>query len=332
MSEQVVVVEAPAALAGGALDTLNRTLQALAVVRTRVAAGRPCRALLLLDGTAKSRDRKLLLLNDKGDPVHLSGPEDGVFDARSRSALSAAALDTLSLTHEAADVVERLLPEEGSEPVAAAVTCWRDLLGNAGLEVAARNEWSGQAAVTIGAASLAAAERIEPLAITWFGPRHLALLAQIGLAPAEALAGETRLRERCDAQQHGRVTAEAENLATLWRAQISRLEAVVNEEDPRLLGAWMRLRRNGRQAISDFTRRAARQARNRAGIRGARLHRLAQGLRPLDAPQAEHIGLLTAAALFRLDLDRLDDAIPALADAESGQPLCIATESGQALA
>ncbi|TAH37157.1 MAG: hypothetical protein EYC70_09260 [Planctomycetota bacterium] len=312
----VAVVHAPA-LAGGPLRLLNRVLQACGEACARsLEQGRPWRAVLVLDdGLTRQRDRALLLLNAFGDPVVLAGPGNGVYSAEERAAVAAAAHDLMPPTAEAAAVIERLLPAPGADPVAAAADLWRALLRDAGLHVRTLRpgEAAGEApAAVIGdaPAEWSGTERVAPREATWFAPRHLQLLRQLQLPPSAALAGETMLRAAATPAEGGAVLQQARSLAAELDRRLGALEAAVAEDDPSLLGTGARLRRQTRAAVKDFLLRAERNARNRRGIRGARLHALAQALRPLDQAQEDHIGLLCAAALFRLDLDRLPAAIP----------------------
>ncbi|RMH04992.1 MAG: hypothetical protein D6702_01410 [Planctomycetota bacterium] len=287
-------------LAGGPLRLLNGCLAALAEARRR---GGDAEAVLLLDEELlRPLDRKLLLIDAQGNPVRLPGPENGRFDSAGRAALAAAAVDAMPPTAEAAAVVDRLLPAPGAEPLAAEAELWRELLGPAGLWVETR---------PAGAAGPPPAGEPPPLPeATWFGPRHLEALARFGVEPAAALAGEESLRAALTPPPPVRLAAALDELDRASDRILAELEQAVQEEEPALFGAWCRLRREVRRSTKAFHRRVDRSLRNRDGIRGSRLRALAQGLRPLDGPQQDGLGLVAAAALFGLDLDRLEEAIP----------------------
>ena len=309
----------PPSLAGGPLRHLNRLLHACA--RARAGSGPPVE-LVLDDALSRERDRGLLLLNAFGDPVWLPGPRNGVFTAAERAALAAAARGLMPPTAAAGAAIERLLPAPGADPLAAADDLWRGLLGAAGVRVRTRRSGEPPAVDTLGAAPAA----------TWFGARHLQLLRQLQLPPAAALAGEEALRAAAGARQGGALLEETRAMSTALERHLRTLEDLVAAEDAGLLGTWSRLRRQTKRALAEFRARAERNARNRSGIRGARLHALAQALRPLDRPQEEHLGLLAAAALFGLDLDRLPEAAAAFLDRRGRQDLLLSAESLQQIA
>lgn len=333
-----VAVRAAPALAGGPLRLLNRILQVCGVAAARTSPGESWGALLVLDPSlVRNRDRDLLLLNAFGDPCALPGPPNGILTSDDRAYLRAAALDSMPPTRAAATVLDRLLPPPDTDPLHAAAALWRDLMGPAGLEVA-----TGTPASTAPPAAILAApaeipeewrgaEVLEPREVTWLGPRHLQLLRQLGLSPQAALAGEDALRRAATPGAGGRVLEEARLLAASVQQRLRGLELAI-EEEPDLRGNAHRLRRQVRRATDDFLRSAERVARNRAGIRGARLHALAQALRPHGEPQEERLGLAAAAALFGLDLDRLAEHAATFARAPAGTPLLLEAESGQILA
>ncbi len=294
----------PAALAGGPLEHLNRLLLALAEARRRAGpAGRSARVdLVLEEGPPAPEATRLLLLNESGDPVALPGPPDGVFDAESRSRLLEAALDTLPETSSARPVLERLLPAPGLGLREAAVLLWQDLLGPAGLEVHAGAPPEGSPPRP--------ASRRE---ITWLGPRHQVALREMKLDPALALEGEPALRKAAAESAGTGILTRGRDLRGASLQAAAELEQLAEKEDPRLFGAAARLRRDLGSSWTAFLRRVERQARNRRGIRGARLHRLAQALRPLGEPQEKRLSLVVAAALWELDLDRLKEQVALLA-------------------
>ncbi len=328
--EPSVAVHHAPSLAGGPLRLWNRLLQALAHAHHR---GSGWRALLVLDeNLVRREDRCLRFLTAAGDPKVLEGPADGVLRPAERDSLAAALRDNLPPAAEAAAVIDRLLPQPGEPALEAAARLWRELLGEAGLEV--RTVAAGEDPGPAPAAVLAGpdeelpwegVERIPPREITWLGPRHLRALRELGLEPEQALAGEKALRAALVPRQGDRLQ---EALAAL-RADVDRhlkvLEAAAEETDPALLGAWTRLRRELRRSLQGFQERADRHARSRRGIRGARVHALAQGLRPGDRPQEEGLSLLMAAAAFGLVPDGLHhlQGVVRLLSTPGGVPSCL---------
>lgn len=312
MSARWILVRHAPTLAGGPLLLLNRVLQACACARER---GGGARAVLLLDeNLLRARDRALLFLNAFGDPVALAGPGNGRCSAGERAALAAAARDRLPSAAGVEPALERLLPPADTDPLEAESGLWRSLLAGAGLEVWTRR--AGEPLPPAPAALLGppapewpGAEPLEPRPLTWFGPRQLQLLRQLRIAPADALRGEEFLRAAATPRQATGTLQAGRALRDELDRRLAELERAVQAEDVSLLGTWSRLRRQTRAASRDFLLRAERNARNHQGIRGARLHALAQALRPLDQPQEEHLGLLCAAALFELDLGRLEQAV-----------------------
>ncbi|HEX9794722.1 MAG TPA: hypothetical protein VGC54_12135, partial [Planctomycetota bacterium] len=180
-------------------------------------------------------------------------------------------------------------------------------------------------AAVLGPSCWPESESVPAVEITWAGPRHLQALHELGIATATALQGEEAIRAAAVPREGGLMLARADRLLEDNTAALSELEKAIEAEGAPLMGAWMRLRRDLRKAVGDFRRRADRSQRNRGGIRGARLHALAQGLRPLGEPQEERLGLLTAAALFRLDLDALAAHLPAVGSARRGGPAVLPT-------
>jgi hypothetical protein len=318
-AERHLVLRRAPALAGGPLSLLNGALALLAEVRRR---GAGWRARLVLDeGLLRADDRKLLVLNAQGSPAKLAGPENGRFDTTGRAALAAAALDAMPPTTEARGVVERLLPPAGADPLEAEVALWRTLLGEAGLEVcgARAGEDAPPADGELG---------VVPEA-TWFGPRHLQTLRQFGVAPRLALEGERALKKAFTPPPPVKLAEQLVGLREETEARLAGLEEAIRAEEPRLFGAWCRLRRDLNRGVAGFTKTVERGLRNRDGIRGARLRALAQGLRPYDGPQQDGLGLLTAAALFQLDLERLSEAVDAWADPPDQGIVLVEAASGQ---
>jgi len=317
----LVVRHAPA-LAGGPLRILNGALSALAEARRRGAGW--AAELVLDEALLQPDDRKLLLLNAQGNPVKLAGPENGRFDPEGREALARAAVDAMPPTAESAEAVDRLMPAAGDDPLEAELRLWTSLLGNAGLRVSGRRHDATPAEDDSGSGR----EPWRAPEATWLGPRHLQALQQFGVDPRVALEGEKALKKALTPPPPVKLAAELERLQEQSRERMDALEAAVREEEPRLYGAWCQLRRETSRGVSGFARRVDRSLRNRDGIRGARLRMLAQGLRPHDLPQQDGLGLMAAAALFGLDLDQLELAIPAWDAGLNQGPLLVGTVSG----
>ena len=319
---RTVTVRAAPALAGGRLEILNSLLWACAQARRRGPGTVAC--LVLDEGLLRKRDRGLALLNAHGDPVVLAGPGDGRLDAAARTALLETALDVLPPTAEAREVLDVLLPRPGASATEAAEELWTRLLGPCGLVV----RRAGDAEEAQGERGAAPPDRPE---VTWFGPRHLQLLRSVRAAPSAALEGEDALRRAFTPQEARALLAALQDFDRTQGRGLAALEEAVQDEEPQLLGAWTRLRRESGRALREFRRRVERSQRNRSGIRGARLHALAQGLRPHDEAQERHLGLVVAAAAFRLDWRDLGRYLPAFEHARADAPLFIATEGGDSV-
>jgi hypothetical protein len=114
------------------------------------------------------------------------------------------------------------------------------------------------------------------------------------------MRGEAALTEELTLRHAGQVRKQAKSMETALEQGLRSLKSAVQTEAPGLLGSWNRYRRAARKAAAEFRRANERFDRNRKGIRGNRLHALAQGLRPHEGEQEDSLGLLCAMALFRL--------------------------------
>lgn len=278
------------ALAGGRLRDFNRVLWLLFEARQRGAAWQPC---LVLDAALDTpADRDLWLLDAQGNPCRLRGPERGLFQEHGRAALLAAARDRMPGTAEAEPSLQSLLPRPGDGPMEAALELWQELLPSAtGLQVcAAGSEPPVDAWLD---------PELGPQ-LTWVGPRHQQAMRELGIEVESVMRGETALTEELTVRHAGQVRKQAKTMEAQLEQGLASLKAAVNLETPGLLGSWNRYRRAARKAAAEFRRSNERFDRNRKGIRGNRLHALAQGLRPHEEEQEDSLGLLCAMALFRL--------------------------------
>ena len=289
MSQAPLGLRLAPALAGGRLRDFNR---ALWLLHQATAQGRE--AWVILDEACEGEgDRDLWLLDAQGNPCRLPGPETGRFSEHGRAALLAAARDRMPGTGEAEPALDRLLPRPGDSPLEAALELWQQLLaGVPGVRV-------------IAAAALEQeVECLDPTdgpEIVWIGPRHQQAMRELGVPVEVVLAGEAALKDELAQRQSGEVPRRAKQLESELDAGLAGLREAITEESPGLLGSWNRYRRAARKAMAEFRRARDRFERNRKGIRGNRLHALAQGLRPHDQAQEDFLGLVCAMALFRLE-------------------------------
>jgi hypothetical protein len=277
----------PPAFAGGRLLWWNRILRAS--VRAE-AEGRSLRLILDPD-LLREADRKLPIQNAHGDIVRLPTPESGSFhDAAQRDAYRDALEDLLPSTGAGRAAIDLLLPAPGVSLMDAAVQLWSTLFPE--LEV-----------LPASAMPPNAAEEKEPLETgwTWLGAHHRKAIAELGVDPAIAAAGQEALSTELGREPQGELGAEVEALRAEMDRRARELAPLAEEVSEQLLGALRRMRRDLRLAIGNFARSADRSGRNRSARRGTRVHLLAQALRPLDLPQELGLSLLAAVALFHLE-------------------------------
>jgi hypothetical protein len=293
------------ALAGGRLRDFNRVLWLVFEARQRGTNWQPC---LVLDPALDTRaDRDLWLLDAQGNPCRLHGAEDGVFQEHGRAALLAAAQDRMPGTAEAEPTLQSLMPRPGDRPVDAALELWQSLLPSAcGLQVCV----AGSEAKIDAWLDPAQGPRL-----TWVGPRHQQVMRELGIEVESVMRGETALTEELTLRHAGQVRSQAKAMEAELERGLASLKAAVQSEAPGLLGSWNRYRRAARKAAAEFRRSNERFDRNRKGIRGNRLHALAQGLRPHEGEQENSLGLLCAMALFRLQAARAVEHLDVFHDA-----------------
>jgi hypothetical protein len=200
-----------------------------------------------------------------------------------------------------------MLPRPGDGPLEAALELWRELLPpDCGLQVCAADRASKIDSWL---------EASQGPRLTWVGPRHRQVMRELGIEVESVLRGESALTEELTLRHAGQVRKQAKAMEVELEQGLASLKAAVQIETPGLLGSWNRYRRAARKAAADFRRANERFDRNRKGIRGNRLHALAQGLRPHEGEQEDSIGLLGAMALFRLQPSRAVEHLNVFHDA-----------------
>ena len=290
--------------AGGRLQVWNKTLRLLLAVPH---LGEEWQAQLVFDPQRVTRaDFELHLLNQCGDPVRIPAPPDGVFAHESqRHEYSTRIQELCPLGTTSQSLLAQLLPRPQENLIQAAIRLFQERFGPLGLSVLSQADCSQ------------ADEVVEIFdggpEITWLSGRHLLALEQLGLEPQVGILGEAHLRMAATPQEGNPSLDILGALESSLADHTQALQRGVAEQEPRLQGAWLRLRRESRRASAKFRRAAARTLRNRDGIRGKQLHALAQSLRPRDGQQQDGLSLLFAAGAFGLDLERTKDALKALA-------------------
>ena len=292
MTGTALTMRIPPALAGGRLREFHR---ALWLASRATATGQ--RGVLLIDpALATEEDRDLWLLDAQGNPCRLAGPESGILSEEGRASLLVAARDRMPGTAEAEPALQALLPRPGDTPMEAALELWQQLFARLP-QVEVRD-------------ATAAPENCEELAhadvpeVVWVSPRHRQAMRELGVSLEVVLAGEAALKDQLAQRDTGDVRRLAKRMEAELDAGLAALREAILRESPGMLGSWNRYRRAGRKAAAEFRRGSERFERNRKGIRGSRLHALAQGLRPHDRAQQDYLGLVCAAALFHLEPER----------------------------
>jgi hypothetical protein len=306
------------ALAGGRLRDFNRVLWLIFEARQRGADWQPC--LVLDPALTTPADRDLWLLDAQGNPCRLHGAEDGVYQEHGRAALLAAARDRMPGTAEAEPTLQALMPRPGDGPMDAALELWQQLFpSDCGLHVCA----SGSEGCIDGWLDPALGPRL-----TWVGPRHQQAMHELGIEVESVMAGEVALTAELTLRHAGLVRSHAKTMEAQLDQGLAALKSAVQSEAPGLLGSWNRYRRAAHKAAAEFRRSNERFDRNRKGIRGNRLHALAQGLRPHEGEQEESLGLLCAMALFRLQPSRAVEHLNVFHDASKQGHLVVFIRAG----
>ncbi|KAA3611610.1 MAG: hypothetical protein DWQ01_05840 [Planctomycetota bacterium] len=317
MTSKEFVVVIPAAFGGGLLRDFNRLLRAQAALLEAAEEGQaqPPAVLWIDDRLSQAADRDLYLLNARGDAVRHPGPAQGRFREGERKAFLEAVIDTLPPTRHGRNWAERLFPRSEESPEEAAQRLWKSVVEPAGWQV------------RTGPAPSPETETEDRPDILWLGPRHLQAMQEMNLPLKQVLAGEKVLKSflRKRQSQSSRIATLGQALQQQWETGLTQLEAAIRQDDPAFMGAWMRLRRDGRKAHKEFMRRVDRNLRNRSGIQGARSHALCQAVLPQGHRQQDFLSLFTAATLFGLDLDRFVAYAETLKNLPSGDPQVLCT-------
>jgi|FLOH01.1.fsa_nt_gi hypothetical protein len=292
-ADPFTVVYAPS-FAGGRLSLFNCLLRcsAAAISASEVTPGaRPQVCLILDDNLTAARDLKLPVQNAHGDVVHMEIPDHGKLSVGSRLAFRHALLDTLPETAQVQAAVDFVLPQALQTPLEAASALWSTLFPSLQIETIVRGAPS----------RLEGPQKHRPASgITWFTARHLLAMQELGLSTEMILQGESACKNSLPPIPAGRLGKQIKHFLAENEQHLALLKPLAAEVDPKLIGSWARLRRDWRASILEFSERADRAGDNRVGIRNARLHTLAQGIRPHDASQERGLSFLTAIASFQL--------------------------------
>lgn len=300
------VIHAPS-FAGGRLLLLNRLLRSHAAAIVQAdrdsAAVVPQVRLILDDNLTTAHDLRLPVQNAHGDVVHLEIPDHGKLGYGSRAALAEALLDTLPPTAQVEAAVDFALPAALQTPLEAATTLWTALFPDLHVETIPRGSPS-PAEVRENAKGLGG--------ITWYTPRHQLAIEELGLTMELVLQGESVCKQQLSPIPAGELGARVKQFLKLNEMKIAELKPLAEQVDPKLIGSWARLRREWRSSMAEFSERAERAGRNRAGIRNTRLHSLAQALRPHNKHQEQGLAFLSACASFQLNYHDFSDYLTTL--------------------
>jgi hypothetical protein len=290
----------PPAVAGGPLKLLNACLWLLAETQKRNQGDENWQAAILWDESLlQPQHRCLLLLDSHGNPIQLPYPSGPHLATEDRQRLIHVALDRMPGSAAALPSLERLVAPAETSYLQAAKELWSHLLASSQVQHLARK--SGQVQPEFD--HWLDLDQLPEL--VWICSRQLRLLDELNLSLADALQGEDYLLDLLLERPQNQIARALAKLDQSFEVGLANLKGAVQQESPSMLGGWSRLRRSGRKALKDFDRASRRHARNHRGIRGHRIHGLAQALRPLGEAQQDHIGLISAPALFRLSLDHL---------------------------
>lgn len=283
----------PPAVAGGRLLWLNRVLHLCAQARHQPTS---CVRLAFDVELLQEVDHQLLMLDAKGSPLAIEGPPLEGWTEAERAAVLAATRDRIPATGESEAALHRLLPRPEESLLDAALELWSDLLPieQLGVELSLETaDASHQDWPTV--------EQLDTAGeVLWLSARHRQTMRELGIELELLLQGEDELLQSMKERDHGTTRATAKRMHQELEAGLRELRTAIREESPGLLGSWNRYRRAAMEAASDFSKAAERFERNRKGIRGSRLHALAQAVRPGGASQEQGLSLLCAMALFRL--------------------------------
>ncbi len=291
---------------GGRLKLFNRLFVDFAEFRAGRLSQRPF--LVLDENLFGADDLRFPVQNAHGDVVFLEVPDHGKLGHGSRIAFRNALCDTMPPTAELEQAIDFLLPPPLQSPLEAAKELWQRLFPDLEIEVIRR-----------GAPSAGASWPLS--GITWASARHFQTMRELRLSEELVLAGEEACLKSLVPVPAGELGEKLQELRQGAEEALQQLKPLAADVDPSLVGAWVRLRRNLRQELDDFAERADRCGRNRSGIRRARLHALAQALRPHGQAQETHLSLCTAMASFQLDVRQPSSLLTSFLCCEGGQKL-----------
>lgn len=277
MTTAAPIVVSPG-FAGGRLRVFNLLLQA-----------GPQPHLILNENLFGASDLKFPVQNSHGDVVSLEVPDHGKLGHGSRAAFANALADTLPPTSRGLDLVDSLLPQPMKTPMEAAAELWQVVFPDLQLECVQRGQ-TGPPATK------------KPSGITWASARHIQAMQELGLKENQVLQGESACQALLVPIPTGELGEQTVALRETAETSLATMKALAQLVDPSLVGAWVRLRRNLRESLDEFSDRADKCGRNRGGIRRTRLHALAQAWRPHDQTQEDGLSLMSAVCSYQLDL------------------------------
>lgn len=307
MSSGPVVHHAPA-FAGGRVELLNQVLFAVLAARQQHT-----QATLVLDANLlQEQDFTLSVQNDHGDVVHVPVPDHGTLGHGSRAKLLLFVQDLLPQTADLAQCLDLVFPEAGQSPLDAAAQWWAQLLPELHIET-----------VGYGASPKASAKPAPDTKLLWLSSRLHQVMKDFGFTHADLEQGENHCRQLLPRVPVGELESELKNLEDQIQQGLGRMKSLTAEVDTSLVGAWVRLRRDLLAATDAFAQSADRGGRNRSGTRGARLHALAQVVRPHDQGQAEGLSLLSLVASHQWHPSRIESYLTSLSSCKGPEMLLL---------
>lgn len=296
MSSAPVVHHAPA-FAGGRVGLLNQVLFAVLKARQQHS-----QATLVLDANRlQEQDFTLSVQNDHGDVVHVPVPDHGTLGHGSRAKLLLFLQDLLPQTADLAQCLDLVFPDAGQSPLDAAAHWWAKLLPELNIET-----------VGYGASPKSPATSTSNTKLLWLSSRLHQVMKDYGFTHADLEQGENHCRQLLPRVPVGELESELRQLEDQVQQGLGRMKSLTAEVDASLVGAWVRLRRDLLAATEAFAQSADRGGRNRTGTRGARLHALAQVVRPHDQDQAEGLSLLSLVASHQWHPSRIESYLTSL--------------------
>lgn len=296
MSLAPVVHHAPA-FAGGRVGLLNQIMMA-----TLEARRQGTRATLILDANLlQEKDFTLSMQNDRGDVVHIPVPDHGKLGHGSRAKLMLYLEDILPQTADPEECINLVVPAAGIAPLEAARDWWQALFPELLIET-----------VPHGVRTKALATPQAELSVLWLSSRLHQVKEDFALSLEDLLKGENHCRQLLPRVPIGELDDELARLESSIQQGLKRMKSLAAEVDARLLGAWARLRRSLLAATESFATSADRGGRNRVGARGARLHGLAQVVRPHEQSQDEGLSLLSLIVSHQWHPSRIESYLTTL--------------------